>query len=336
MTRALIVTGYDPAAPSMFETARLDQIVALLHGLGRGVDLLSIHNSENPNSAPPQWPAGIDNIAFARLPAHDLARPENCAALNACVQGFVEDDGYCAVVQCGLDLPEAFLPGVFRIFDARDGDAWSWPTNRVDVLLAAIEQVRAQSAYQGDLSARWPLAMTAPAIAPARHGLIGWPGTVDATLAHAWSGVLERMVERRITPPGGLMLDARVKVLPLLARARVDGAGFAQPAQARALSLGLFPGEDPTRYLWQIQTLIARGVPVLMSKRAADRFEGRWRLPVSEDANGLLDWVHGWTDGRDVTGLRTAALETAQVFREDSDAMTAFVRNQLDERLRGR
>lgn len=325
MSRVLLVVPQDAARPL--------QVQALLSHLGVEIDVLLVGSRIG---AQEKLPIGLDlaaNLGVAPVEAGQLSNEENAARLDTMLGDMASSDGYRAIFLSGLDLPAGTLPDVPRIYDAADGQVSAWPVRPPELFLAADESLRQHGSHDAGQSARWPLALT-PSVASVRPGgPIGWPGSLDGQGAEGWARIAARLVQERLTLPVGLMLDSRVDLPLLVAERRVDPSGYSSAAQLRALSLGVLPETDIGPHLSRIVGLVGLGVPVLTTPAIAERFEGRWRLPVAEDADGFSGWIDGWNEGRDVEQLSRAASETRNAFHDDVIAMQSFVCERVAEVL---
>ena len=321
MRRVLLVTHGGAVRPV--------QAIGMVHALGLGVDILYADTA----SLDLAWAETAENIGVAPVNPGDLARDDHADSLQFVLHGMSPADGYAGVWLAGLDLPGSVLPGIPRIHDVAELHPPSWPAERAALLLAAEEGLRSRGSDHAHVSARWPLALPALGAALQDPGLVGWPGALDGAEAEAWRGILERMVTRRLALPEALMLGGPVPETPQIAERVVDPVSYPPMAQVRALSLGVLPGADPVPHLRRIADLIGRGVPVLTTPMLAERFEGRWKLPVAEDPDGLAGWIDGWVEGRDVDYLRQAAMDTRAAFDQDFHAMDVFVKSLVAQVL---
>ncbi|MFK7942711.1 MAG: hypothetical protein AB8B85_07365 [Paracoccaceae bacterium] len=333
MKRVLLVAGADHTGRDRAAAARVQQVSHLLQGMNCVVDLLSADPGTDDQCTTPDWPEGVAHVGVAPIDPRMLSQPENTQPLASLIAGMVRAPGYDAVFMCRTSLPEHVLPGIPRAFDVADGRVAAWPTRSPELHLAADEALRQVSAGGAARSARWPLAVPAMRVSSSADGPIGWPGDVDGDLARAWGQLASDLGQSGAKLEQGLMLNSNVHVPRSMSRMRIDPVDYSLAAQMRAIALGVLPISDIAGHLPMIIELVGRGVPVLTTPPVADRFEGRWNLPVADDMGGMAGWIDGWVHGRDVDALRHAAAKTANNLRQDALAMDAFVRGLVTEML---
>lgn len=332
MKRVLVVTGSGAGPLNAAEASRIRQIASFLTATGCIYDILCIAEHGLGDGAP-FIPPGAQGIAFAHISADDAKRQDFAGALEILALGMSPTKTYDLILQCGVALHRAVLPRVPRVFDALNGDVRSWPDAETDLFLAADEQTRQAGAANADVAVRWPLALP-EAIHPKPKGTqLGWPGAFDHHLAGLWENLLARLTERRIELPSGVCVPRSVRIPEAMRGTAADTSAYSEAAQVRALGLCVLPGGRPAEHLCQTVHLIAQGTPVITTPAIAVRFEDRWKLPVSDSIDGMLDWIHGWADGRDREVLAEATRETAKAFAKDVANMTDYVAEQFQEIL---
>lgn len=332
MQRVLMITDLDPFDRSSTRLARFKQLKSFYSRQGWVLDLLVLR-SEPPRGDKVHLPlAGFREILTLR--SWSSVRGRDRDRLLAHIRLLGDEARYDIVHLDGVDMRQSDDHGVVWIHDAGAGER---PVADCVVdqtfSLACFERDRARMGQLGAEAFRLPLSAGTGAATAGLGSMVGWPAKLNDDETDAWDKVLDALANRGANLPDGVAVcpsSTDRQHVPLLLQP--DVAIVSQSAVSsvwRAIGLGVLPSWSLGAQTHVVLDTIARGCPVLLLAQAADVFEDRWHLPVSEDHAELATRVIDWAEGRNRDVLRDAAIRTHQVLREDAARMDDYVSDVL-------
>lgn len=339
MKRALIVTDVDLGAAQPERLARLSQIANMYASLPFGCDMMVCDTGEDPGRAGDNVPPNIAGLAHLQSKTREapcIRHQRIHNAIDALTGGVppavVHFDGVMP------DFPD--VDGALRVFDTAHGVSKVPRLDGVDLVLAAVEDVRTAPAFDGLTAVRLPLLVDERPTRVGSGQMIGWPGPLGANELAEWGTLLGVMAVRGQRLETGLLLTSSAhgatEIPPLHARAWARPEHYGRQVAQRVLGLGVLPAAGDGRVLFDLCRLLSQRCPILTTSAVADRFEGRWQLPTCDTPERFAGQIDAWTSGRDSAALAEATDATRAAFVADQGAMTRYVVGIILSLLEGR
>lgn len=328
MSRALIITGEDPGAPSAGGVMRLRQMVRFYRFQDMAVDLMCLHPHSARGAAYALDLAGIDRTAH--VPIWSPPRGRDRARMLRLLDVMASAGGYSVVHLDRVDCPPRETETALWFYDTFDGSrGMPGSPAAYAIVFAALEHDRASLASQGAEAIRLPLGLTLTPRHRLKGPMIGWPRPLQTWRRRDWDGVLQAMASRGFSPAGGFLMgfdDGSLPAVPQLLRPVFKRLESERAGAARgSIGLGLFPGGEIGQDYAICLHLLAQGCPVLVGDQIAGGFEGRWRLPTANTPEEMARLADEWSGGAARSWLTQLAVETWAALEEDTRAMTAYV-----------